>query len=338
MADTQTVVRVTKEKEFEVASAPLDAPGRKQVRVKVLANGVCHSDVFVKEGLWPDLELPRVPGHEVIGRVDAVGEGVGDLSPGDFVGIGWHGGHCFTCERCRAGDFALCENSRVCGISYDGGYAEYVTAPWSALARVPEGMDPVTAAPLLCAGVTTYNALRHGGARPGDLVAVQGIGGLGHLGVQFAHHMGFRTVAVSGSADKADLATELGADEYVDASAEDPAEALTKMGGARVILATAPDSKTITKIVDGLGPNGVLLVVGVSEDPIEVAPLQLIGKRASILGWPSGDARDSEETLKFAALRGIESKVETFPLTEAPAAYGRMMSNEVRFRAVLRPD
>jgi D-arabinose 1-dehydrogenase-like Zn-dependent alcohol dehydrogenase len=337
MAGKQTAVRVTAKKAFEVVEVPIPEPRAREVRVKVEACGICHSDVLVKEALWPGLALPRIPGHEVVGVVDAVGSEVAGFSPGDRVGVGWNAGHCFTCDPCRAGDFTLCENGLVCGISYDGGYQQYAVFPREALARVPDGLTPAEAAPLLCAGVTTYNALRNSGARPGDTVAVLGVGGLGHLGIQYAHHLGYRTVAVSGSAAKEEFARELGADDYVDASAGSPAEALAAMGGARVILATAPDSETMTAAVDGLGRNGVLLIVGVAEEPIRVSPLQLVGRRASVTGWPSGHAKDSEETLEFSARRGIRPLVETFPLTEAPVAFARMMANEVRFRAVLLP-
>lgn len=323
---------------FEEVEVPTPEPGAGEVRVRVEACGICHSDVFVKEGLWPDLELPRVPGHEVVGRIDALGDGVEGFAAGDRVGVGWHGGHCFHCNPCRSGDFIACERGRVTGISYDGGYAEAMVAPAEALARVPDDLDPEEAAPLLCAGVTTFNALRHTGASPGDLVAVLGVGGLGHLGVQYAHHMGFRTAALSRGADKEDLAIDLGADHYVDTSVQDPAQALSELGGARVILATAPSSEAIQATVEGLGRDGELVVVGVDEEPVGIAPLQLIAARRTVRGWPSGHAKDSEETLEFSALRHVVPKVETFPLTEANRAYERMMSNEVRFRAVLVVD
>ncbi len=323
--------------EFRIAELTRPEPGAGQVRVEVEACGICHSDVFVKDGLFPGIDYPRVPGHEVIGRIDGLGAGVTHWELGQRVGIGWHGGHCFHCAPCRQGDFVNCERAEITGLTYDGGYAEHVLAPDHALAAVPEGLDPAEAAPLMCAGVTTFNALRHSGAQPGDLVAVQGVGGLGHLGVQFARAMGAHTVALSRGAAKRDLALELGAHRYVDTTQEDPVEALQALGGARVILATAPDSKAITPLVDGLGVNGVLLTVGVSDQPMEVAPLQLIMARRRVQGWPSGHAKDSEETLQFAALHGIHPMVEQFQLTDAASAYERMMSNEARFRVVLVP-
>lgn len=323
--------------DFQAVEKPVPEPGPGQVRVQVEACGICHSDAFVKEALWPELELPRVPGHEVVGRVDAVGDGVEGYSPGDRVGVGWHGGHCFHCEPCRRGDFIQCENGQVCGISYDGGYAEYLVAPREALARIPDALEAAEAAPLLCAGITTYNALRHTGARPGDLVAVEGIGGLGHLGVQYAKKMGFRVVALSRGPEKEELAQGLGADAYVDTEARDPAEALQEMGGARVILETAPSADAATAVVDGLGRDGELVVVGATEEPIRVAPLQLIMGRRSVSGWPSGDARDSEDTLEFSALADVRPRIETYPLEEANEAYERMITNRARFRVVLEP-
>lgn len=323
--------------EFERVEREVPEPGPGQVRVRVEACGICHSDAFVKEGLWPELSYPRVPGHEVIGRIDAVGEGVSAFAPGERVGIGWHGGHCFECLPCREGDFIQCERGEVTGISYDGGYAEALVVPQSALARVPETLDPVAAAPLLCAGVTTYNALRHTGARPGDLVAVQGLGGLGHLGIQYAHHMGFRVAALSRGKAKQEQARKLGADLYIDAAADDPAEALQELGGARVILATAPSSDAITAVIEGLGRNGELLVAAATDQPIQVAPLQLIMARRALRGWPSGHALDSEETLAFSAQTGISPQIETYPLAEANAAYERMITNQARFRVVLTP-
>jgi D-arabinose 1-dehydrogenase-like Zn-dependent alcohol dehydrogenase len=323
--------------DFVEVERPVPEPGPDEVRVEVEACGICHSDAFVKEGLWPELELPRIPGHEVVGRVDAVGSAVQGHAPGDTVGVGWHGGHCFRCDACRDGDFINCENGEVCGISYDGGYAEYLVAPEEAVARVPDELDAAEAAPLLCAGITTFNALRNSGARAGDVVAVEGIGGLGHLAVQFAHGMGFHTVALSRGPEKEELARELGADVYVDTESRDPAEALQELGGARVVLETAPSADAATAVVDGLGRDGELVVVGASDQPMEVAPLQLITGRRSVSGWPSGDARDSEETLEFSALRDIRPRIETFPLAEANRAYARMMENEARFRVVLEP-
>lgn len=321
--------------EFEVLERPLPEPGSGQVRVKVEACGICHSDAFVKDGAFPGIEYPRVPGHEVIGRVDALGAGVDAFSAGQRVGVGWHGGHCFRCEACRAGDFVNCSNAQIAGVSYDGGYAEYMVAPAEALARVPDALDSAEAAPLLCAGITTFNALRNAGARAGDTVAVLGIGGLGHLAVQYARKMGMRTVALSHGPAKEALARELGAHDYIDTSAGDPAQALQDLGGARVILSTAPNSAAISAVVGGLGRDGRLLVVGVDGAPIEVAPLQLIPGRHSVGGWPSGTPRDSEDTLDFSARFDVLPRIETYPLEQAAEAYERMLGNQARFRVVL---
>lgn len=323
--------------DFIAVDLPEPEPEAGDVRIRVEACGICHSDVFVKEGLWPELELPRVPGHEVVGVIDQVGDDVDGFAVGDRVGVGWHGGHCFFCDPCRRGDFILCQDGEVTGISFDGGYAEKMVAPAEALARVPEGLSAEHAAPLLCAGVTTYNALRHTGARPGDRVAVLGIGGLGHLGVQYARRMGFETVALSRGPEKEELARELGADSYVDTEAGDPAQALQDMGGARVILSTAPSAEAINAVKGGLGPRGELVVVGVDEGVIEVAPLELIEAGRAVRGWPSGHAMDSEETLEFSALRHVAPRVETFPLEQANEAYERMITNQARFRVVLEP-
>ncbi|MGM0579027.1 MAG: alcohol dehydrogenase [Myxococcota bacterium] len=320
---------------FEVVERPIPEPGPGQVRIAVEACGICHSDQFVKDGLFPGLEYPRIPGHEVVGRIDELYGDVTGWDKDQRVGVGWHGGHCFQCDACRQGDFVLCENQQICGISYDGGYAEYMVAPVEALAPIPDSLDSADAAPLLCAGVTTYNAIRHTGARPGDVVAVQGIGGLGHLAVQYSRHMGFHTVAVSSGPDKESLARELGADTYVDASAGDPAEALQALGGARVLITTAPNAEAMSPMVDGLSRNGELLVVGASTEPIQVSPLQLIMARRAVRGWPSGTAMDSQETLRFSALRRITPMVETMRLEEASDAYERMLRNDARFRVVL---
>ncbi len=322
-------------KPFVLAECPIPQPGPREVRVRIEACGICHSDMFVREGLFPGIAYPRIPGHEVVGTIDAMGSEVRDWNVGDRVGVGWHGGHCFTCSACRSGDFLLCARGKVTGISGDGGYAEFMTAPQEALARVPDGMDPAEASPLMCAGVTTYNGLRHAGALAGDLVAVLGVGGLGHLGIQFSHAMGFRTVALSSGPDKADLAHTLGADVYIDMKAEDPSQALQKMGGARVILATAPNSATISRLIDGLGRNGKMVLLGVDSQPIQVSPLQLIGGRKSVTGWPSGHALDSEDTLNFARQMGIRAMVERFPLARAEEAYQVMIGNKARFRVVL---
>lgn len=321
---------------FALVERPVPDPAPGRVRIAVEACGICHSDAFVKDGTYPGLTYPRIPGHEVVGRVDAVGAGVAAWQPGQRVGVGWHGGHCGVCEACRSGDFIECERGLVCGFSYDGGYAEFMVAPQEALAAVPDALDPVAAAPLLCAGVTTFNSLRNSGARAGDLVAVQGIGGLGHLGVQYARALGFRTVALSRGAEKRALALELGAHEYVDQETGDAAAALQKLGGARVILATAPNAQLMSSLVGGLGRNGSLLVVGATADPIQVSPFQLIGGRRRVQGWPSGTAKDSEETLAFSALNGVASRNETFPLEKVNDAFQRMITNRARFRVVLQ--
>jgi len=323
--------------DFELVERDVPEPGPNAVRVAVDACGICHSDEQVKEGTNPAVSYPRVPGHEVAGHVDAVGEAITEWSVGDRVGVGWHGGHCFTCDSCRRGDFRQCENDEITGLTFDGGYAEYMTAPAEALAAMPDSLDAAAAAPLLCAGVTTYNALRNSDARAGDLVAVQGVGGLGHLGVQYAHAAGFETVAISRTAEKEALARELGADHFVDASETDPAERLRDLGGADVVLATAPSSDAIGSIVDGIGADGSVVVVGVPGDPIEVSAAQLVGTRGGVEGWASGHALDSEETLSFSSLRDITPEIETYGLDEVETAYQRMLNNDARFRAVLEP-
>ena len=320
---------------FEVVKRDVPEPGPNKVRIKVQACGVCHSDVFVKEGHWPGLQYPRVTGHEVAGVIDAVGPGVTAWNKGQRVGVGWHGGHCGQCVPCRRGDFICCQILRITGFSDDGGYAQYMIARSDTLALIPDSLPPVEAAPNLCAGITTFNSLRHSGAVAGDLVAVQGMGGLGHLGIQFASKMGYRTVAIGRGKDKEPLALKLGAIRYLDGDAVNVATELTSLGGASVILATAPNSKAMSDLIDGLGVGGKLLAVGASADPISVTPIQLIGKRRSIQGWPSGSARDSEDTLAFCALTGIRPMVETFPLEQAAAAYDRLLSGKARFRVVL---
>lgn len=320
---------------FEVVKRTVPEPGPKAVRIKIQACGVCHSDAFVKEGHWPGLKYPRVTGHEVAGVIDAVGPDVANWQKGQRVGVGWHGGHCGHCIPCRRGDFMGCQNFQVTGFNDDGGYAQYMVARSEAVATIPDSLSPVEAAPILCAGITTFNSLRHSGAQAGDLVAVQGLGGLGHLGVQFASKMGFHTVAIGRGRDKEALALKLGAARYLDAATTNAAGELAKMGGASVILATAPNSKSMSNLIDGLGIGGKLLVVGASADPITVTPIQLIGARRSIQGWPSGSARDSEDTLNFCALTGIRPMVETFPIEQAAAAYDRMLSGQARFRVVL---
>jgi len=333
----QAVVVPEAGEEFELVERDIPEPGPDEVRIAVDACGICHSDAFVKEGTYPGISYPRVPGHEIAGRIDAVGSRVDRLDNGERVGAGWHGGHCFTCEPCRRGDFQQCENGEITGLTYDGGYAEYATVPAEAVATIPDELDAVDAAPLLCAGVTTYNALRHTDARPGDLVAVQGIGGLGHLGVQYAHAAGFETVALSRSSDKESLALDLGADHFVDTTDQDPAERLQELGGATVVLATAPASAAISSVVGGLGTDGSVVVVGVPGEPVEVNAQQLVGARSSVEGWASGHARDSQDTLEFSALRDVTPEIETYPLTAVDDAYDRMLENEARFRVVLEP-
>jgi D-arabinose 1-dehydrogenase-like Zn-dependent alcohol dehydrogenase len=321
--------------DFELVERAVPEPGENEVRVRVEACGVCHSDMMVKEGLWPGLKYPRIPGHEIAGRIDAVGNRVRNWSPGQRVGVGWHGGHCFQCEPCRRGHFILCKNGKITGINHDGGYAEYMVSPAEAVAAIPEELPAHEAAPLLCAGITVFNALRNSGAKPGDLVAVQGVGGLGHLGIQYAQRMGFVTAALNRGTDKQALAAKLGAHHYVDTKATMPAEALQKLGGARVVLATAPDAKSISALVGGLAPDGKLLIVGAAPEPLSISALDLIGARRSVQGWPSGTAMDSEDTLRFSALAGVRPMIETFPLTQVAEAYQHMASGKVRFRAVL---
>jgi D-arabinose 1-dehydrogenase-like Zn-dependent alcohol dehydrogenase len=320
---------------FEIVEREIPKPGPGQVRIKVHACGVCHSDVLVKEGGWPGLEYPRVPGHEVAGLVDEVGAGVTSWKVGQRVGVGWHGGQDNTCLQCRRGDFANCQNVMVSGISYDGGYQQYMVAPIEALASLPDGVNDVDAAPLLCAGITTFNALRHSGALPSDLVAVQGIGGLGHLGIQFASKFGYRVAAIGRGGENAQLAKKLGASVYIDSQATNAAQELKKLGGAKVIMATAPSSKAMSELIDGLGPNGRFIVVGATTDPIEVAPLQLIVGGKAIQGWWSGIPTDSEDTLRFSELTGVRPMIETYPLERAGEAYDRMMSGKAQFRVVL---
>src|SRR4051794_34265603 len=303
---------------FELVEREIVEPGRNEVRVTVQACGVCHSDSVTKDGIMP-IAYPRVPGHEIAGVVDAVGEGVEDVKPGDRVGVGWFGGACFRCDPCRRGDFIECRNLKISGISYDGGYAESIVVPLDALARIPDDLAAQDAAPLLCAGITTYNALRHSDARPGDVVAVLGVGGLGHLGVQYAAKMGFKTVAIARGADKGPLAQELGAHHYIDSTATDIAQELQALGGAKVVLSTVTHAPTMTAAIDGLGPRGQLIVVGVDATPIEASPFALIGASRQVLGHASGTSKDSEDTLGFSALTHVVPQVETFPLEEAAA-------------------
>jgi D-arabinose 1-dehydrogenase-like Zn-dependent alcohol dehydrogenase len=321
--------------DFRIVEREIPQPGAGEVRIKVQACGVCHSDMFTKEGAWPGIQYPRVPGHEVAGIIDEVGAGVSEWKKGRRVGVGWHGGQDGTCLQCRRGDFRNCLNLKIPGISYDGGYQQYMVAPVEALAAIPEALSDTEAAPLLCAGITTFNALRHSGAMPGDLVAVQGIGGLGHLGVQFAKKFGYTVAAIGRGTENARLAEKLGASVYIDSRSTNAAEALQKMGGAQVILATAPSSKAMSELIDGLGPNGKLMVVGVSPDPIEVTPVQLISRSRTIEGWAAGTPTDSEDTMRFAELTGVRPMIETYPLEMAAEAYGRMISGNAQFRVVL---
>jgi D-arabinose 1-dehydrogenase-like Zn-dependent alcohol dehydrogenase len=331
------VVRVNRAAgNFEVIEEKTREPARGTVRIRVQASGVCHSDSLTKDGLFPGIVYPRSPGHEIMGVIDAVGEGTQPWKAGDRVGIGWHGGHCGRCESCRRGDFVTCVRLQIPGISYDGGYAELVYAPIEALARVPDELTPEEAAPLMCAGVTTFNALRHSGAEPGDVVAIQGIGGLGHLGIQFANKFGFETVAIGRGEDKKDLALKLGARTYIDSKSQDVTKELLALGGARVILATASDGKSMGGLIDGLKTGGTLVIVGASPDPFQISTLQLILVRKSVVGWPSGTSIDSEDTLRFAAANGVRPMIEVFPLERAADAYDRMMSGKVRFRSVLK--
>jgi len=321
--------------DFQIVEREIPRPGAGQVRIKVQACGICHSDVVTKEGQWPGIQYPRVPGHEVAGIIDELGAGVSAWKTGQRVGVGWHGGQDNTCPACRRGDFRNCQNLKIPGISYDGGYEQYMVAPIEALVAIPDTLSDIEAAPLLCAGITTYNALRHSGALPGDLVAVLGIGGLGHLGIQFANKFGYRVAAIGRGAENAALAKKLGASVYIDSKATNAAQALQKLGGAQVILATAPSSKAMSELIEGLAPNGKLMVIGVTFDPIEVAPVQLITGSRSIQGWAAGTAADSEDTLRFAELTGVRPMIETYPLEKAGEAYARMLSGNAQFRVVL---
>ena len=320
---------------FEVVEREIPEPGSGQVRIRVQACGVCHSDAMTQKGLFPGISYPRVPGHEVAGVIDEVGIGVQGWKKGERVGVGWHGGQDGTCLACRREDFVNCANVKICGINYDGGYQEFMIAPVEALARMRESLDPVEAAPLMCAGITTFNALCHSGALPSDLVAIQGIGGLGHLGVQFAKKFGYRVAAISRGAENATLAKRLGADFYIDSAATDVATELLKLGGARAILATAPSGKAMSALVGGLGTNGTLLIVGATKEPIEVPPTQLIMGKKQIQGWAAGIPTDSEDTLRFAEMTAVRPMIEKYPLAKAAEGYARMMSGKAEFRVVL---
>ncbi len=321
---------------FELVERPIPVPGQGQVLIKVDACGICHSDQIFKEGNWPGMKYPFVCGHEVAGRVEKIGPGITLFKPGQRVGVGWNGGYCTHCQPCREGEFPFCTTGATTGASFDGGFAEYMVAPETAVAAMPEGIDAVEAAPLLCAGITTYNALRHAGAKSGDLVAIQGIGGLGHLAVQFARQSGYRTVAISRGMDKEAFAKELGAHEYIDDSKGDAAAQLTKMGGAQVILATAPNAKAISGLAPGLKYKGKLLIVAAPPGNIEVSPLLLLMGSRTVAGHYSGYAKDSEDALNFSLLTGVRPKVEVFPLAQVNEAYERMLSNKARFRVVLK--
>lgn len=324
--------------DWELVERDIPDPGAGQVRVKVEACGICHSDALVKEGFWPGLQYPRVPGHEIAGRVDAVGANVTSWTVGQRVGVGWHGGHCFVCEQCRRGDFAMCVNRKVTGIDFDGGYSTHVIVPAAALAAIPDDLPAEEAGPFMCAGVTVFNALRNSGARAGDVVAVHGIGGLGHLGVQYARRMGFNTVAINRGNDKEPLARKLGAHRYIDATASDVVAELQKLGGARVILATAPNAQAISALVDGLAPSGKLLVPAAPAEPLTINVFSLISQRSSVAGWYSGTAKDSQDTMEFSALSDVHPMIEKYPLDRVAEAYEQMHSGKVRFRVVLTLD
>jgi D-arabinose 1-dehydrogenase-like Zn-dependent alcohol dehydrogenase len=312
---------------------PETKPG--SVRIKVQACGICHSDSLTKDGLMPGLQYPRVPGHEVIGVVDAVGQGVAQWKPGQRVGVGWHAGHCGYCNNCSRGDFFACQTSTlVSGLTFDGGYADYMVAPAEGIAAIPEELSAVEAAPLMCAGITTFNCLRNSGARSGDVVAILGLGGLGHLGVQYAAKMGFRTVGIARGKDKEPLAMKLGAHHYIDSQSQDPAAELLKLGGAKVILATATNAEAMSAVSGGLGVNGTLMIIG-AVPSMQISPIQLLMGRQSVKGWYSGMAVDSQDTLAFSVLSGVRAMNEVYPLEKAPEAYERMMSGKARFRVVL---
>ena len=329
-------VQVSKPKgPFEIVERDIPEPSAAQVRIKVQACGICHSDSFTKEGLLPGIQYPRVPGHEVAGVIDVVGKDVTEWKPGQRVAVGWHGGHCGHCESCRRGDFVTCQYAQVPGISYDGGYADYVITPTVALASIPDQLSATEAAPLMCAGITTYNALRNSGARVGDVVAILGVGGLGHLAIQFAAKMGFKTIAIARGKDKEEMVKKLGAFHYIDGQSQNTVEELAKMGGAKVILATLPSGKAMSAVLGGLGVNGKLIVIGASDEPLEVPPNLFISGRRSIVGWPSGTSIDSQDTLNFSVLSGVRSMNEIFPVERASEAYDLMMSGKARFRVVL---
>src|ERR1043165_886216 len=320
--------------QFEIVERPIPEPAQGTVRIKVAACGICHSDSLVKEGLWPGIQYPRVPGHEGAGAIDALGAGVTGWAPGQRVGVGWNGGYCGQCNSCRRGDLFACETQQVTGISFDGGYGEYMIAPVSAVARFPDDLSPVDSAPLLCAGITTFNALRNSGARPGDVVAVLGLGGLGHLGVQYAAKCGFNTVAVARGKDKEPLARQLGASIYIDSQSQDPATELQKLGGANVILSTVTVGDAMSAVQSGLAIKGTLIVIGAAES-LQLSPIVLLTGNRSVKGWYSGTSIDSQDTLAVSARAGVRSMNEVFPLERVNEAYDRMMSGKARFRVVL---
>jgi D-arabinose 1-dehydrogenase-like Zn-dependent alcohol dehydrogenase len=330
-------VQVRKSGALDLVQLDVPEPRAGQVRIRVEACGVCHSDSLTVNRAFPWIQLPRTPGHEVAGAIDAVGAGVDSWKVGQRVGVGWHGGHCGHCDSCRKGDFVTCRNQQICGISYDGGYAQYMVAPVEALVSIPAELVAADAGPLLCAGITVFNSLRNAGARPGDLVAVLGIGGLGHLGVQFAVKMGYRTVALARGRDKEALAKQLGAHLYIDTTERDPAAELAKLGGARVVLATVTSSKAMSAVMGGLGVDGKLVILGADMEPLSLNTVPMIMARQSVQGWPSGAPHDSEDTLAFSVLTGVRAMIETVPLAQAPQAYERMMSGKARFRMVVLP-
>ena len=324
--------------DFELIEREIPEPEPGEVRIRVRACGICYSDHLVKDGLWPGIAYPRVPGHEVVGTIDAAGAGVTGWKKGDRVGVGWHGGHDFVCPSCRRGDFVTCTNEAITGVTRDGGYARYMLARHEALALLPEGLDWADAGPLMCAGITTFNALRNSGARAGDLVGVLGIGGLGHLGIQYAAKSGYRVVGIGRGPENGALAKQLGASAYIDSKATTPADELRKLGGAKVILATAPNAKAIADLVDGLSVGGKLLIVGAPFEPMEISVMQLLLARRAMQGWPSGTAMDSQETLEFSAFAGVRPMIETYPLAKVNDAYARMASGRAEFRVVLTVD
>jgi len=321
--------------DWELVEREIPEPGPSQVLIKVEACGICHSDVLVKEGLWPGIQYPRVPGHEVAGRIAVVGGSVSVWKPGDRVGVGWHAGHDFQCEACRRGDFTMCSKRKVTGINVDGGYAEYMVAAAEAVALIPNELSPEQAAPMMCAGVTVFNALRNSGARPGDTVAIHGVGGLGHLGIQCARQMGFNTIAIGRGKDKEALARQLGARLYIDSAVADPVNELNKLGGARLVLATAPDGKAISALLGALSPGGKLLVVAAPADALTISALSLLNSRTSIAGWYSGTARDSQDALEFAVVSGVRPMIQVYPFAQVAEAFEQMIRGKARFRIVL---